>query len=443
MTVESTTSRISYDGSGTTGPFDIPFYFLANADITAIKVLISDGTETTLALTTDYTLTGAGDEDGGQLTLVSSLSSLYRIVIIRDPDDLQESAFPRNDPFPSATHEAALDRRTMVSQRVKSLVTRSLRQPDGDTADIDALPAKVERASTYLAFDADGDPIAGTDPTGYPASAFMATVLDDTTAADARTTLGVPSNAEAILDSLLTTTGDTIEASAASTPARKAATASVAAHATTSDVWTARETILTGSAVTFTDIADAPYVGAVAWVKMNAAHIWTQGATFTVQGGATYTTAANDWVRIEAITVSTFMVTIFPQSGMPAQETRFKVGSFTYDIATASGTQAITGVGFKPKAVIFLGAISDTVSLTVGVDDGTTVGCAVQNQPAAVGNFHLDTTYSVGGLPAGGTGTGTMSQGKITTLGADGFTLTWTKVGSPTGTLTVTYLAFR
>lgn len=119
----------------------------------------------------------------------------------------------------------------------------------------------------------------------------------------------------ASMQSILTTTGDTIQTTAANTPARLAASAPVAAHATTSDVWTARETILTGTAVTFTDIADAPYVGAVAWVYQNAAHIWTDGAVFDVQGGANYTATIGDWVRINAVTVSTFDVTIFKADG--------------------------------------------------------------------------------------------------------------------------------
>ena len=135
------------------------------------------------------------------------------------------------------------------------------------------------------------------------------------TAAGARANLDVPSNAEAILDALLTTTGDTIEASAASTPARKAATASVAAHATTMDPWNARVVTLTGSAVTFTDIADADYVGQSVLLIMNAAHIWTDGAVFDVQGGATYTTAAGDQVLLVATALDAFDVTIFRANG--------------------------------------------------------------------------------------------------------------------------------
>jgi hypothetical protein len=180
MTVEVETSRVVYVGDGDTGPFSIPFYFIADADIKAIKVLIADGTETVLVLNTDFTLDGAGDEAGGTLTLTASIDSTYRLVIYRDPAALQETAYPANDPFPSASHERVADLLTMIVQRVLSLVERSMRQPDGDADDISALPAKASRASKYLAFDADGDPIATAGTTEEnPVSVFVATLLDD------------------------------------------------------------------------------------------------------------------------------------------------------------------------------------------------------------------------------------------------------------------------
>lgn len=177
MTVETTTSRVSYTGAGTTGPFTIGFYFIENDDIRAIKVLIADGTETELVLDTDFTLTGAGDADGGEATLTDALTSSYNVVFFRDPEVLQEAAYPKNDPFPSATHERVVDRLTMIAQRQASLLDRSLRQPDGDTADIGALPAKLERASTVLGFDADGEPA-----TYNPASAVTDAANVTTTA---------------------------------------------------------------------------------------------------------------------------------------------------------------------------------------------------------------------------------------------------------------------
>ena len=147
----------------------------------------------------------------------------------------------------------------------------------------------------------------------------------------------------ASLQSLMTTTGDTLEASAANTPARIPATASVAAHATTCDVWTARETILTGGAVTFTDIVDADYIGQVAWVYQNAAHVWTDGAVFDVQGGANYTAAIGDWVRINAVTTSTFDVTVFKANGT----TVGLIASTQADQETATSTTTYVSPGVQ------------------------------------------------------------------------------------------------
>jgi hypothetical protein len=222
MTVPAdTVTRLSYTGSGTTGPFTTP-YFLANADLRVVKTLIADGTETILALTTDYTLTGAGDEDGGALTLVSSLSSSYRLSIINDPVDSQETGYPRTDPFPAASHELALDRRTMVSLRHQDQIGRSLRQPDGDSAAIAELPPKVTRASKYLVFDANGDPTVatGTDAasqaigTGDALSIFVATTaqlyaIKKGTAASPDTSLGALFKVERTVNiALASVTGD-------------------------------------------------------------------------------------------------------------------------------------------------------------------------------------------------------------------------------------------
>jgi len=192
MTVSSETNRVSYTGAGTTGPFTVPYYFLENDDLKVVRTTIADGTEVVFVLTTDYTVSGAGNPAGGSITLVASLSSAYQISISRDPDALQSTDYTPNDKFPADSHERALDKLTMLVQRAKSLISRSLRQSDGDNVDIAVLPSKAARASTFLAFDASGNPMASVGAvTGVPVSAFMATVLDDTTAAQARATLGV------------------------------------------------------------------------------------------------------------------------------------------------------------------------------------------------------------------------------------------------------------
>ena len=89
------------------------------------------------------------------------------------------------------------------------------------------------------------------------------------------------------------------------------ATHTEAAHATTSDIWTGGNTcLLSGSVVTFTDVADAPAVGAVRYVVANAAHVITDNSALEVDGNANYTCAVGDLLRFEAKTTSTFRVSV-------------------------------------------------------------------------------------------------------------------------------------
>lgn len=192
MTIETTTNRISYTGSGTTGPFSFPYYFLADGDLTVIKTTIADGTEETLTLTTDYTVSGAGEAAGGSVTLVATLSSAYKLTIIRDPDILQPADYPANDRFPAATHEEALDRATMILQRLKDYIDRSFRLSDGDVSGISLILSNLA-AGELIAVNAAGtgiESIAAADVNLATVSAFIQTLLDDATAAAARTTLG-------------------------------------------------------------------------------------------------------------------------------------------------------------------------------------------------------------------------------------------------------------
>lgn len=259
------------------------------------------------------------------------------------------------------------------------------------------------------------------------------------TAAGARTSLGlgtmaVETAADYMTKAILTTTGDTLVASAANTPARLAALASVAAHATTMNLWAARENVLTGGIVTVTDIADAPYAGAVTWVKMNDAHIWDDGAVFNIQGGADYTAAADDWLRIYATTVSTFEVTIFKASGVATVVSGgITLGSPT---ASTSGTAIdYTSIpaGTKRVTVHFVGVSSSgTSQITVQIGDSGGIeatnyeGVAFGAQTAGANGGHaLSTGFDISnGVEAANTIDGSMSLELV-----DSSTNTWNAQG--------------
>lgn len=133
MTVSTTTSRVVYAGNGSTVTFTVPFYFLAAADLTVIRTS-SAGVQTTLVLNTDYTVTGAGVPAGGSVTCTVAPSSTDSLIIFRDPAATQLTDYQPNDPFPAETHERALDKLTMLAQRLKDLIARSFTLSDGDAS---------------------------------------------------------------------------------------------------------------------------------------------------------------------------------------------------------------------------------------------------------------------------------------------------------------------
>lgn len=158
MTVASTENREVYNGNGVTVAFAFAHKFFANADL---KVYVDD---VLLTLTTNYTVSGAGDEAGGTVTfLVAPPAGTGNVVILRDPAVTQERDFVENDPLPVEEVENALDLLTMLIQRLKELQGRSLTLDDSDADASLQLPLLADRADKVLGFDSLGDLIATVD----------------------------------------------------------------------------------------------------------------------------------------------------------------------------------------------------------------------------------------------------------------------------------------
>lgn len=103
------------------------------------------------------------------------------------------------------------------------------------------------------------------------------------------------------------------------------------------------------------------------------------------------------------------------------------------ELVTASNTVAYTGVGFQPSALIILAHVNNTAfeSLTFTTAAGS------------IGTYHYNSvvTLNIAAITIQ-TGDG-YQTGTIKTLDADGFTLDWTRSGTPTGTITIHVLALR
>lgn len=115
-----------------------------------------------------------------------------------------------------------------------------------------------------------------------------------------------------------------------------------------------------------------------------------------------------------------------------------KIGSFTRDISIASGSQSVTGVGTKGGAAFFFAAINGTSAMSFGFDNVTAAFIVGDDNPGGAGTYFLKTTQSIGLKQA----VGSLAEGRLTSFDTDGFTLSWNKVGTPTGTATIGYFVF-
>jgi hypothetical protein len=133
MTVSTTQNRVSYAGNGVTLAFSFPYVFFDNADLVVLLVL-ADGTFTQKVLGTDYTVTGAGVDAGGTVTMTAPPAAGTSLVVYRDPALTQPQAFVDNDPLPAKSISRGYDRLTVITQRIRELVNRSFRLSDADTS---------------------------------------------------------------------------------------------------------------------------------------------------------------------------------------------------------------------------------------------------------------------------------------------------------------------
>jgi hypothetical protein len=132
--------------------------------------------------------------------------------------------------------------------------------------------------------------------------------------------------------------------------------------------------------------------------------------------------------------------TIKATDGVVSAEGLYKIGVFTRDMSLDSGTQEITGVGFAPKCIEFF-AVGDGVrQVSWGFDTPASEYAILDNDNISPGTY-MKTVYSI---EIKNTNT-IFYRGYVASNGhgSDGFTITWVKVGSPTGIITVIYKASR
>jgi len=159
MTVSNTTNKVIRDGDGSLLTFGYTFKIFADADLD-VYIRAANGTETLKALSTNYTVTGAGNTSGGNVVFASGQApaDTEKVVIQRKLGLTQGTDYTPNDPFPAASHEDALDRLTFITQQIQEEVDRSIKASVGNTfANPEFTIDATNRANKVFAFDSAGD----------------------------------------------------------------------------------------------------------------------------------------------------------------------------------------------------------------------------------------------------------------------------------------------
>ena len=164
MTISSTLRTAGpFIGNNTATVFGFAFKVFAADQLEVVKLNTSTGAQTTLALTTDYTVALNGDQDGnpgGSVTLPAVLATGYNLTLTSNVANLQPTNLTNQGGFYPEVITDALDRATIQIQQMSDDVTRSIKAPLSDdlTTMNMTLPVVASRINKILAFDGNGMP---------------------------------------------------------------------------------------------------------------------------------------------------------------------------------------------------------------------------------------------------------------------------------------------
>jgi len=193
--INAVARRVVLSGSAGTGPYAFTFEIIATTDV---NVLLDT---TLLTLSTDYTVTinangtGSVSLNTGTTNVPNTPSASNTVTIIGSRNIERTTDFVTAGDLTASSLNEQLDSGVIFDQQISERVDRAILGNVTDPTNISMqLPTVTDRANKYLAFGSSGEPIAtaGTTST-VVVSSYGQTLIDDSDAATARTTLGLGS----------------------------------------------------------------------------------------------------------------------------------------------------------------------------------------------------------------------------------------------------------
>ena len=159
MTISTTVIKNSYSGTGSQDVFPYSFKIAADADIQVI-IRSATGTETVKTITTHYTVSGAGNATGGNVTFTAGNipTNTETVVIRRTTTQTQSIDLVENDPFTAESMEGAFDKNLSLIQELKEEVGRSFKISPTNTISNSEITANAStRANKVFSFNSSGE----------------------------------------------------------------------------------------------------------------------------------------------------------------------------------------------------------------------------------------------------------------------------------------------
>jgi hypothetical protein len=217
MTITSNILRRDYTANGvnTSYAFDFPIFYESNATPKfSLEVIVADttGAETTKIETTDYTITYNttdyvnGVINQGNVVFNTAPANNYTISLLRKVNFTQNNDITTSgsDALPGTALEGSLDKLTLMLLEQKESLNRVFKLPKSSLLDNIEFPIGASQANQVITVNNAGDNLTTKDLADVglaPVSTYIKTLLDDTTASQARATLDVQQlNANAIIN---------------------------------------------------------------------------------------------------------------------------------------------------------------------------------------------------------------------------------------------------
>jgi hypothetical protein len=154
MSLPANSRRDRYVANNGQTVFPYTFRIFAATDLVVER--LRNNTTTTLQLNVDYTVSGVGNNTGGNVTLTQGAEQGDIIAIVSNQPNQRSTDFTESGDFRAAALNAEFDRIWIGIQQLAQDVSRQITRPLSDPTASYVLPPAAVRANKYLAFAADG-----------------------------------------------------------------------------------------------------------------------------------------------------------------------------------------------------------------------------------------------------------------------------------------------